>query len=181
MVPQILEALPIAIEGGLHVPLVYNTGAYDTVKTLKLLDGIFDIYMPDFKFWEERHAKAYCAAENYPEIARAAITEMHAQVGDLAIDEDGVAQRGLLVRHLVMPEDIAGTSEIMHFIAQEISADTYINIMDQYHPCFEADQDKKINRGITREEYTRATEAAHSHGIKRLDAKQHGVLLKILH
>jgi len=181
VVPQILEALPAAIEGGLHVPLVYNTGAYDTVKTLKLLDGIIDIYMPDFKFWKGRHAKKYCAAENYPEIARAAIAEMHAQVGDLVIDDNGIAQRGLLVRHLVMPDDIAGTGEIMHFIAQEISADTYVNIMDQYHPCFEADRDKKINRGITREEYARATEAAHSHGIKRLDTKQHGVVLRILH
>jgi putative pyruvate formate lyase activating enzyme len=173
VVPQILEALLPAIEGGLHVPLVYNTGAYDTVDTLKLLDGIIDIYMPDFKFWEKRHAKTYCAADNYPEIARAAIAQMHAQVGDLAIDEDGIAQRGLLVRHLVMPGDIAGTGEIMHFLAHQISPDTYVNVMDQYHPCFEAERDRTINRRITREEFARAIEAAHRHGIKRLDAKQH--------
>lgn len=180
VVPQILEALPAAIEGGLHVPLVYNTGAYDAVATLKLLDGIIDIYMPDFKFWEECHAKTYCAAENYPEIARAAIAQMHAQVGDLAINEDGIAQRGLLVRHLVMPGDIAGTGEIMHFLAQEISADTYVNVMDQYHPCFQACRDKTINRRITKDEYARAIEAAHRNGIKRLDAKQHSILLRIL-
>ncbi len=181
VVPQILEALPDAIEGGLHVPLVYNTGAYDTVDTLKLLDGIVDIYMPDFKFWEQRHAKTYCAAQDYPEIARAAITQMHAQVGDLAIDKDGIAQRGLLVRHLVMPGGIAGTGEIMHFLAQKISPDTYVNIMDQYHPCFQADRDSTINRRITGEEYTRAIKAALDNGIKRLDVMQHRVLPRILH
>jgi len=181
VVPQILEALPIAIDGGMNVPLVYNTGAYDTVNTLKLLDGIIDIYMPDFKFWEKSHAKKYCAAKNYPEIARAAIAQMHAQVDDLAIDEEGIAQRGLLVRHLVMPGDIAGTDEIMHFLAHKISKETYVNVMDQYHPCFEANRDKTINRRITREEYARAIEAAHSHGIKRLDGMQNGVPLRILH
>ena len=180
VVPQILEALPQAIEAGLNLPLVYNTGAYDSVETLKLLDGIFDIYMPDFKFWEERHAKTYCAAQDYPAIARAAIAEMHAQVGDLTIDEDGIARRGLLVRHLVMPGDIAGTGDIMHFLAQEISQDTYVNIMDQYRPCFHAERDKTINRRITKDEYFQAVEAAHRNGIHRLDAKQHSIILRFL-
>ena len=180
VVPQILEALPAAIEGGLNVPLVYNTGTYDAVDTLRLLDGIIDIYMPDFKFWDQRHAQTYCAAPDYPEIAKASIQEMHTQVGDLAIDEEGIAQRGLLVRHLVMPGDIAGTGEIMHFLAQEISKDTYVNIMDQYHPCFEADLDPMINRSITRQEYDRAVESAHKHGIQRLDANQHSILLNLL-
>ncbi|MBN2299339.1 MAG: radical SAM protein [Deltaproteobacteria bacterium] len=180
VVPQILEALPKAIEAGLNLPLVYNTGAYDRVDTLRLLDGIIDIYMPDFKFWDQRHAETYCAAQDYPAIARAAIAQMHAQVGDLAIDEDGIARRGLLVRHLVMPGEIAGTSGIMRFLAQEISTDTYVNVMDQYHPCFKADRDTTINRRITDEEYTKALKAAGEAGITRLDSKQHLNILRIL-
>ena len=118
---QILAALPLAIEGGLNVPLVYNTGGYDALETLRLLDGVVDIYMPDFKFWDPQVAKDLCQAEDYPEIARQAVKEMHRQVGDLVVDEDGVARRGLLVRHLVLPDGLAGTREIMEFLAREVS------------------------------------------------------------
>lgn len=173
VVPQILEALPAAIEGGLDIPLVYNTGAYDTVETLKLLENIFDIYMPDFKFWDKSHASKYCFASDYPVVARAAIKEMHRQVGDLVIYEDGIARRGLLVRHLVMPQDIAGTAGVMHFLAQTISTHTYVNIMDQYHPCFHADKDTEINRRITQDEYREALRAAEKADIHRLDQPRH--------
>ncbi len=172
VVPQILEALAPAIEGGLDVPLVYNTGAYDSVDTLRLLDGIFDIYMPDFKFWEGSHAGKYCSAPDYPQIARTAIKEMHSQVGDLLIDSDGIARRGLLVRHLVMPGDVAGTGGVMQFLAQTISTNTYVNIMDQYHPCFHAEHDETINRRVTRDEYVRALKAAEKAGISRLDSRR---------
>ena len=132
---QILAALPLAIEGGLNVPLVYNTGGYDALETLRLLDGVVDIYMPDFKFWDPQVARDLCQAEDYPEIARQAVKEMHRQVGDLVVDESGVARRGLLVRHLVLPDDLAGTREIMEFLAREISPRTYVNVMGQYRPC----------------------------------------------
>ena len=118
---QILAALPAAIAGGLNVPLVYNTGGYDALETLRLLDGVVDIYMPDFKFWDPQVARDLCQAEDYPEIARQAVKEMHRQVGDLVVDEQGVARRGLLVRHLVLPDDLAGTREVMEFLAREVS------------------------------------------------------------
>lgn len=135
VVPQLLDALIVAIDRGLTVPLVYNTGAYDEVETLRLLDGVVDIYMPDFKFWAEASAARFCRAADYPEMARLAIAEMHRQVGDLVIDAHGIARRGLLVRHLVMPEGLAETGKIMHFLAQEISPATYVNVMGQYRPC----------------------------------------------
>jgi len=169
VVPQILEALPEAIEGGLDIPLVYNTGAYDTVETLKLLDTIFDIYMPDFKFWDKSIAEKYCRAPDYPEVAREAVKEMHRQTGDLLIDEKGIARRGMLLRHLVMPGDSAGTPDIMRFLAEDISRNTYVNIMDQYHPCYHADKDPAINRRITRDEYNNALQAAGESGLHRLD------------
>ena len=134
VVPQILEALPHAVRAGLDRPLVYNSGGYDRVETLKLLDGIVDIYMPDFKFWDNRTAQRYCNAPDYADRAREAILEMHRQVGDLELDENNAAVRGLLVRHLVMPGQLAGTREICHFLADEVSSGTYINIMGQYRP-----------------------------------------------
>jgi putative pyruvate formate lyase activating enzyme len=142
VVPQILAALEIAVPGGLRVPLVYNTSAYDRVETIKLLDGIIDIYMPDFKFWDPEPAKEICQAEDYPDIACAAIVEMHRQVGDLFLDESGLAYRGLLVRHLVMPFHMAGTRNIMDFIAKKISVNTYVNIMPQYRPCAEQEKSR---------------------------------------
>jgi putative pyruvate formate lyase activating enzyme len=172
VVSQILDALPYAIDGGLNVPLVYNTSGYDAVESIKLLDGIFDIYMPDFKFWDPEMALKYLKASDYPEKARDAIKEMHRQVGDLTLDQNGIASRGILLRHLVMPAGVAGTREIMRFIAREISSNTYVNIMDQYHPCGSANKHPPLNRRITRAEYEEALSAAREEGITRLDSRQ---------
>ena len=168
-VPMILEALEIAAEDGLRIPVVYNTGGYDSVETLRILDGIIDIYMPDFKYSDPDAAARYSAAPDYPEVAKAAIREMHRQVGDLVINDEGIAERGLLVRHLVMPEGIAGTEEVVRFIAEEISTNTYINIMDQYHPCYKAFDHPPLDRRITPEEYRGAIQAAIRAGLKRID------------
>jgi len=168
VIPQILEALPLAIEQGLHVPLVYNSGGYDTVASLKLLAGIFDIYMPDFKFWDGTWPEKLCQAPDYPHIARAAVKEMHAQVGDLII-EQGLAVRGLLVRHLVMPNDVAGTENIMAFLAGVISRDTYVNVMMQYRPCYKAVGDAIIGRPVSITEYSQALQATLQAGLHRLD------------
>lgn len=178
-VPQILKALPTAIEAGLKVPLVYNTSGYDAVETLELLDGIIDIYMPDFKFAQPGPAQEYCAAADYPEVARRAIKEMHRQVGDLVIDEQGIARRGLLVRHLVLPEDLAGTREVMRFLASEISPNTYVNIMDQYYPSGEISSHSLLGRRITIEEYEAALSAAREEGINRLDRRQRFRLISL--
>lgn len=172
VVPQILEGLSIAARHGLRMPLVYNSGGYDGIETLRLLEGIFDIYMPDFKFWNNEEAKHFCRAADYRERAMEAIKEMHRQVGDLLISESGVAVKGLLVRHLVMPNDLAGTAEIMKFLAREISPDTYVNVMDQYRPCFRASEDAVINRRISGREYADAVEAAGRAGLTRLDERR---------
>jgi putative pyruvate formate lyase activating enzyme len=169
VVPQFLEALIQAVENGLDVPLVYNTGGYDSVETLKMLDGIVDIYMPDFKFWDNEQAKRFCRTDDYRERAAEAIREMHRQVGDLEIDDSGVATRGLLIRHLVMPGNAAGTEGVMRFLASEISRRTYVNIMDQYRPCGKAERDGTINRRISRGEYEHALEQARKTGLYRLD------------
>jgi len=171
VVPQILEALPYAIERGLGVPLVYNSSGYDSRKTLELLDGIFDIYMPDFKFWDNLWADRYCGAPDYREVAISALREMHRQVGDLAMNERGIARRGLLVRHLVMPNQVGGTQEIMGFLAKEISPNTYVNVMDQYRPCGSAHRDDFINRRLHSKEYRDAVSAAKRAGIERLDER----------
>jgi putative pyruvate formate lyase activating enzyme len=171
-IPQILDALPYAIEGGLHVPLVYNTGGYDAVESLKLLEGIFDIYMPDFKFWNPEMAGKYLKAPDYPEKAREAIREMHRQVGDLVMDENGIAFKGILLRHLIMPGGVAGTREIMRFIVKDISAGTYVNIMDQYRPCGSADKYPPLDRPITHDEYEKALRAAMEEGITRFDKRK---------
>lgn len=168
--PHILQALPKAIEMGLSVPLVYNTGGYDEVETVKLLDGVFDIYMPDFKYTRGNIAKRYSQAPDYPEVVKAALKEMHRQVGDLEMDEDGIALRGLLVRHLVLPEGLAGTREVMHFLATEISKNTYVNIMDQYHPCGDIiPPGSPLSRRITRQEFMEALQIAHQEGLSRID------------
>ena len=138
VVPYILDALEIAVSAGLSLPLVYNTGGYDSVETLELLDGIVDIYMPDMKYSDERIAEQLSGVKDYPKLNRAAVKEMHRQVGDLQMDEQGVAGRGLLVRHLVLPNQLAGTREVVRFLAQEVSPNTYLNIMAQYHPCHKA-------------------------------------------
>jgi len=169
-VPQILEALPFAVEQGLDVPLVYNTGGYDSVETIRLLQGVFDIYMPDLKFWDRDPAERYCNAPDYREAAAAAIREMHRQVGDLETDSAGIAVKGLLVRHLVMPGGAAGTRRAMKFLA-EISPDTYVNIMDQYRPCGLAADYPEIARRITPLEYREAIQSALDAGLTRLDKK----------
>jgi putative pyruvate formate lyase activating enzyme len=166
---QILEALAIAAENGLRVPLVYNSGGYDRVETLQLLEGVIDIYMPDFKFWDPWVAELTCNAPDYPEVARNALQEMHRQVGDLVIDGNGIARRGLLVRHLVLPEGLAGTREIMRFIADDISTDTYVNLMTQYRPCGRAAEVRELAAYPTENDFQRARRAAMEAGIRRLD------------
>lgn len=168
-VPQILVALPHAIDGGLDIPLVYNCGGYEEPATLRLLEGVFDIYMPDFKYGDSAVAEQYSGVPHYVESAEEALREMHRQVGPLLLDERGVAVRGLLVRHLVLPEGLAGTRRVMGFIAREISPDTYVNIMDQYHPCFRAAEHPHLNRRITPEEFAEALAIARAEGLSRLD------------
>ena len=167
--PQILEALGTAVELGLRLPLVYNSGGYDSVESLKILDGIVDIYMPDMKYSDEKVAEELSNIENYPSVNRAAVKEMHRQVGDLQISEDGIAVRGLLIRHLVLPHKLAGTKDTINFIADEISQNSYVNIMAQYHPHHKASQTPQLARPLLREEFLEATELAHKAGLSRLD------------
>jgi len=169
-VPQILQSLPKAIEMGLTVPLVYNTGGYDSLETLKLLDGIFDIYMPDLKYARSDVAEKYSQAPDYPEVANKALKEMHRQVGDLVLDEQGIALRGLLVRHLVLPGGLAGTREAMHFLATEISRTSYVNVMDQYYPCGDLiPPDSPLARRITPGEFREAIRITKEEGLTRID------------
>ena len=169
VVPQLLEALPFAIEKGMKVPLVYNSGGYDSVETLKLSEGVFDVYMPDFKFWDNRWAERYCNAPDYREVALDALREMHRQVGELVTDDGGIAMTGLLVRHLVMPKEIAGSEKFFEFLAKEISPHTYVNVMDQYRPCGSAQKDEFIHRRLEMGEYREAIDAARKAGLKQLD------------
>lgn len=167
--PMILHSILLASEMGLQLPIVYNCGGYESVEALKILDGVIDIYMPDFKYSNSFMADNFSNAKNYPEIAKLAIKEMHRQVGDLLIDENGIALKGLLIRHLVLPNNIAGTAEIMRYIAEEISNNTYINIMDQYYPSYNAFAHPAVNRKITSKEYSDAIKIALSFGLKRID------------
>jgi len=179
VVPQILMALESAVKDGLNIPLIYNTGGYDRVETLKILDGVVDIYMPDFKFRNSEIAEATCKAGDYPDVARKAVAEMHRQVGDLITDEDGIARRGLLISHLVLPDGLAGTREIMRFIVREISPDTYVNIMPQYRPCggvnetSEVLKDSEVFKALSRypskTEFETALQEAAEEGITRFD------------
>jgi putative pyruvate formate lyase activating enzyme len=169
VVPPILSALEMACAQGLTIPLVYNSGGYDRVETLKLLDGVFDIYMPDFKFWDSGIAEMVCNAPDYAEVTRKAIREMYHQVGDLVFDARGIAQRGLLVRHLVLPEGKADTREIMRYISREISTNTYVNIMSQYRPCGSVTGIKALERSVSRREFMDALHAARAEGLTRLD------------
>jgi putative pyruvate formate lyase activating enzyme len=170
VVPQIIAALVPAAEAGLDLPIVYNTSGYDEVETLRLLDGVVDIYMPDFKYWSAQSSAAYLCAEDYPEKARAAIAEMHRQVGDLQLGEDGVARRGLLVRHLVMPEALDESAAIFEWLAQ-LSPDTFVNVMAQYRPQGAARRDPSLapagGRRLSRDEHLLALEAAHRAGLRR--------------
>jgi putative pyruvate formate lyase activating enzyme len=168
--PQILAGLEVAVDQGLRLPLVYNSSGYDSVETLKLLDGIVDIYMPDFKFWDADIAAKTCDAPDYPEVARKALKEMHRQVGDLKLDEAGIAYRGILLRHLVLPENLAGTREIMRFIATDISSNTYVNLMAQYRPCGRAGEVPALSKALSGTDYKSAVAAAREEGITRLDS-----------
>lgn len=172
VVPQILEGLEIAVERGLGLPLVYNTGGYDSVETLRLLDGIVDIYMPDMKYSDENSAQELSGIKNYPQLNKAAVKEMYRQVGDLQRNEEGIAQRGLLVRHLVLPHGLAGTDKIVNFVSKEISPSTYINIMAQYRPCYKAHDIPSLARPISTAEFQEAVKLAHQAGLTRLDRVQ---------
>jgi putative pyruvate formate lyase activating enzyme len=171
VVPQVLLGLLVAAEAGLRLPLVYNTGGYDSLRTLALLDGIVDVYMPDAKYADAGAGLRFSGVRNYPEVNRAAIREMHRQVGDLVIDGDGVARRGLLVRHLVLPEGLAGTGEVVRFLRDEVSPRTYINVMAQYRPCYRASQMPPLDRRVTAAEYAEAVRLAADAGL-RLDERR---------
>jgi putative pyruvate formate lyase activating enzyme len=171
VVAQILAATLIAAEAGLRLPIVYNTGGYDSLEALALLDGVIDIYMPDMKYADATLARTYSKVRDYPAINRAAVQAMHRQVGDLQIDEGGVATRGLLVRHLILPDDLAGTYDSLYWLSSEISPNTYVNLMEQYRPCYKAKEYPEINRRITREEFARAVRLADEVGLTRLDER----------
>jgi putative pyruvate formate lyase activating enzyme len=179
VVPQVIEALAEAIPRGLRLPVVYNTSAFDSLASLRLLDGLVDIYMPDFKFWQRETARRLCKAKSYPDVARAAIREMHRQVGDLRFGPDGLARRGLLVRHLVMPAQTDEAAAILRWLADEISPDTYVNLMDQYHPDYEVGaiardgrpKYAEIARRPSPEELAAAHAAARDAGLWRLDTR----------
>ncbi len=164
--PQIVEALIEAINKGLEVPLVYNCSGYESVETLKLLDGIIDIYMPDIKYSENETAETYSGIKNYWDVVKDAISEMHNQVGDLKLNKRDISQRGLLIRHLILPNDLAGSKKVIDFIAENISTDTYLNIMDQYHPAYNSSNYPKLNRRVTKKEYNDVIEYAKSKGLK---------------
>jgi putative pyruvate formate lyase activating enzyme len=169
VIPQFLAAVLIAAKAGLSLPLVYNTGGYDALRALALLDGVIDIYMPDMKYASPQTGLHYSKVRNYPAINQAAVREMHRQVGDLQIDGRGLAFRGLLVRHLVLPAKLAGTAAIVRFLADELSTRTYLNIMDQYQPAYNAGQYPKVSRPITYAEYQAAIQLAYEAGLHRLD------------
>lgn len=179
VVPQILAALVLAAEKGLRIPLVYNTGGYDHLETLALLDGVIDIYMPDMKYSNEATARRLSKIRDYPEVNRQAVKEMHRQVGDLILDENGIAQRGLLVRHLVLPNGLAGTAQVVDFLAKEVSTNTYLNVMDQYRPCYKADQFPEISRPLTQAEIAEAVSLAREAGLTRLDERRHWLLFRL--
>ena len=178
VVPQILAALEIAVQHGLCVPLVYNSGGYDLSATLRLLEGVFDIYMPDFKFWNPELAESACQAADYAEVACKALKEMHRQVGDLIIDDGGIARKGLLIRHLVLPDGMAGTRKIMRFIAREISTRSYVNIMSQYRPCGRVAEISGLNALLSPTDYQTALQVAKKEGITRLDQPRHAFLFR---
>ncbi len=171
VVPQVIEALPIAIEGGLRLLIVYNTSGYDSLGSLRLLDGLVDVYMPDFKYGSAEVARRYSKADDYVDAVKAGLKEMQRQVGDLVLDERGLARRGLLVRHLVMPGGVAGTRDVMRFLAREISPNVYVNLMDQYYPAFKTDRYREIDRRISEDELREAIQAARDAGIHRLDSR----------
>lgn len=165
--PQIISSLPEAIEMGLRLPIVYNCSGYESIEVIKLLEGIIDIYMPDIKFMDEKFAGRYSKASDYPIVIKEVLKEMHRQVGDLRINPNGIAERGLLIRHLVMPNGVASTEAVLRFIAEEISVHSYVNIMAQYRPEYRAYEYPEINRRITHKEYMEAVQIARSFHLYR--------------
>ena len=180
VVPQIMAALTPAYENGLTLPLVYNCSGYDSLSTLELLDGLIDVYMPDFKFWEKGSARKYADAADYPEKARLAVREMHRQVGDLHIYRSGIATHWLLIRHLLMPGGLEETMAILNFIASKISTHTYVNIMDQYRPCGTISAHEELHSSISPKHYSEAVGYAEKIGLQRLDRRELSALLKRL-
>jgi putative pyruvate formate lyase activating enzyme len=174
VVPQILEGLLLAIPRGLTVPLVYNTSAYDSDHSLALLSDVIDIYMPDFKVWDPTRARRWLKAEDYPETARHSVKVMQKQVGDLVFNREGLAVRGVLVRHLIMPDGLEDTRQIMRFLAREVSPNVYVHLMNQYGPAGKVSDDKypEINRDITSKEMRSARQIAAEEGIRRLDLRR---------
>jgi putative pyruvate formate lyase activating enzyme len=166
-VPQILKALGLARERGLTLPIVYNTSGYDSVETLKLLDGIVDIYLPDMRYGDNKAAMQYSVAPHYVEVNQAAIREMYRQVGNMVMDDRGIATRGLIIRHLVLPGGISGTEQVMKFLAGEISKDVYISLMSQYFPAFKSVEHSEINRRISEQEYDEAYSLKTTYGLKK--------------
>jgi putative pyruvate formate lyase activating enzyme len=167
VIAQILEALTCAAAGGLSLPLVYNTGGYDSPEALALLDGVVDVYMPDLKYSRAETGKLLSRVADYPTINQAAVLEMHRQVGDLVLSEEGLALHGLIARHLVLPNGLAGTPEVLTFLAEQVSTNTYLNLMDQYRPAFRAQEIPRLNRRISRAEYEQAEAMADQLGLTR--------------
>ena len=174
VVPQVIEAVVEAIDGGLRLPIVYNTSAYDSLESIELMNGIVDIYMPDFKYWSAECSRTYLKAENYPQAARAAIQAMDAQVGPLVMDADGLAKRGMLLRHLVMPGGLDETRAILKWIASQLGPDTYVNLLDQYRPAGKVNPEhySDINRPLRSAEFLEARQIATELGLQRLDVRR---------
>jgi putative pyruvate formate lyase activating enzyme len=169
VVAQILAAVNIAAEQGLCLPLVYNTSGYDSAEALALLDGVVDIYMPDMKYGDAKLARKYSHIRDYVRVNQAAVREMHRQVGDLVINAEGLAERGLLVRHLVLPGGVSGVETVLEFLAEQISTNTYLNLIGQYRPCYRAGEHPGLDRPITRAEFAEAVMNARRYGLRRLD------------
>src|SRR5512136_2676240 len=165
--PQIMASLPEAIEKGLRLPIVYNCSGYESIEVIRLLEGVVDIYMPDVKYLDSDASKEFSNAPDYPEVIKEVLKEMHRQVGDLTANSEGIAERGLLIRHLVMPHGVASSEAVVRFIAEEISVDSYVNIMDQYRPEYRSHEFPEINRRITQKEYQEATQWAKRYQLYR--------------
>jgi len=166
---SIVEAITFAIKDGLKLPIVYNTGSYDSLETLRLLEGIVDIYMPDLKFMDKDVSMTLAEAADYPDVCRKAIMEMHRQVGDLHVNSRGIATKGVIVRHLVLPDELAGSREAFRFLAEEISTNTYLNIMAQYRPCWRAVDKPHIGKQLSNKDLAKVVSAARDFGLTRLD------------
>ena len=173
--PQILKSLGIARHRGFNLPIVYNTSGYESLETLRVLEGIVDIYLPDMRYSDDQAAQKYSVAPGYSEVNQAAIREMYLQVGNLTVDEHGIAQRGLIIRHLVLPNRLSGTEEILKFLAHEISKDVYISLMAQYFPAYKAHVISELSRKITSEEYEEAYQIKKKYGLKKGWVQEHAI------